>query len=137
MARGGKRTPNNPAPVSGPGAASRRTDGGAGSQSQPIRVPTGQDYGEAGELEAQQRAAPLASTGSGGGGEEVARLSSQPPPGAIPQGGVFGPTERPNESPLAGAAQRPNAVAQDMHGFLNVLYSAFPHPAIARLLPKQ
>jgi len=29
MPRGGYRQPNNPAPVSGPGALSQRTDGGA------------------------------------------------------------------------------------------------------------
>lgn len=38
---------------------------------------------------------------------------------------------------MAGAATRGNAVASDVNGFLNVLYSSFPHPAIARLLDKR
>ena len=44
--RGGYRQPSNPAPVSGPGALSARTDGGAGSSKQPIRRIPGQAYGE-------------------------------------------------------------------------------------------
>jgi hypothetical protein len=51
-------------------------------------------------------------------------------------GGVFGPTERPAESPLAGMQTRGTAVASDVDGFLRVLYSQFPHPGIAALLRK-
>ena len=135
MPRGGKRTPATPAPVSGPGALSARTDGGPGSASQPIRVPTGGAYGEAKALTEQQQAAPLAvAEGSSGGGDvgDVAR--SQPPP---PPDGIFGPTTRPGESPLTGAGQRGMSVAEDLDTFLNVLYSKFPHPAIAQLIEKR
>ena len=48
--RGGYRQPSNPAPVSGPGALSARTDGGAGNSKQPIRRIPGQAYGEQREL---------------------------------------------------------------------------------------
>jgi len=54
---GGYRRPGNPAPVSGPGQLSRRTDGGPG---QPIRDPGGLPYGENQQLHAQMQAAPMA-----------------------------------------------------------------------------
>lgn len=95
MARGGPRTPNNPAPVSGPGALSQRTDGGPG---QPVRVPTGLPYGEAGALEQLQRAAPLAASPGG---------STPTTPGAgapVSLTGFGAPTEQPGTPVTAGAA---------------------------------
>jgi hypothetical protein len=55
---GGPRTPSNPAPVSGPGAMSQRTDG------QPITYIPGGEYGEGQELIDLQRGAPLAEASS-------------------------------------------------------------------------
>jgi len=52
---GGYRRPTNPAPVSGPGAHSRRTDGNF----QVISTAPGQDYGDATQQAAQQRSAPM------------------------------------------------------------------------------
>ena len=131
MARGGYRSPANPAPVSGPGAQSRRTDGGAGSKTQPIRVPTGGDYGEASASRAQQQAAPLAAggaptpvAGAGGGGTPV---PAQPE-------GVFGPTERPMESPLAGLAGPGASPPVDVDEAIQALYSVFPHPGLLKLM---
>lgn len=68
MAQGGDRTPSNPAPVSGPGALSKRTDGGPTNpkKGQPVRTPTGGSYGEATELTGLQQGAPL---GASPGGE--------------------------------------------------------------------
>lgn len=63
MPQGGYQQPSSPAPVSGPGALSKRTDGGPG---QPIRVPTGGAYGEATELEQMQQAAPMSASPGGG-----------------------------------------------------------------------
>jgi hypothetical protein len=61
MARGGYRQPNNPAPVSGPGSLSQRTDGGAiEGMTQPQQDYTGFNYGQNGEIAAQQSGAPLA-----------------------------------------------------------------------------
>lgn len=51
---GGYRAPANPAPVSGPGELSRRTDG------QPTRPVSGLGYGENQEVNALQGAAPMA-----------------------------------------------------------------------------
>lgn len=97
MARGGARQPNNPAPVSGPGQLSRRTDGGPGSQKQPIRTPTGGNYGDATAMTQMQQAAPL---GASPGGDA-------PPPQdlALPPGVGFGEgTQNPDEPVTAGAA---------------------------------
>lgn len=52
---GGYRQPANPAPVSGPGRLSKRTDRG-----QPVRVAPGGDYGDRQDMVALQKAAPLA-----------------------------------------------------------------------------
>ncbi|WP_413114814.1 hypothetical protein ACK1X7_07350 [Streptomyces sp. CY1] len=62
MASGGYRKPSAPAPVSGPGALSKRTDGGP---SQPIRTPSGGAYGERQQLEQLQQSAPLAASPGG------------------------------------------------------------------------
>ena len=86
MARGGMRTPNNPAPVSGPGRLSRRTDGGP---QQTAAAMTGMAYGENQEFEAIQGAAPMAATPPLGGGR----------PGAPSGGGMAGLTAEPLFSP--------------------------------------
>ena len=58
--RGGYQQPTNPAPVSGPGALSQRTDGGATEgMTQPPKYMPGLGYGKGGNME-QQTGAPLA-----------------------------------------------------------------------------
>lgn len=126
MARG---APKKPAAVSGPGAMSRRTDGGPGSSSQPIRVPTGGDYGAAQAAKSQQQAAPLAVAGApaGGGGAPI----SLPSPN-----GVFGPTERPNV-PLAQGINPTGQVGEqglDAQMILEVLFEKYPSPYLARMM---
>ena len=104
MASGGKRTPSNPAPVSGPGALSRRTDGGPGNAKQPIRVPTGGNYGDATQLQQDQQGAALGASPGGDvtpvGGSAGLLSSLQAPPGA----GLDQGTQRPGEPVTAGAA---------------------------------
>lgn len=56
--RGGYRQPTNPAPISGPGSLSQRTDG---SPSQPATYISGLPYGQGQETYNQQTAAPMAS----------------------------------------------------------------------------
>lgn len=124
---GGPRQPANPAAVSGPGALSRRTDGGAGSKTQPVRVPSGGKYGERKAAEEQQAAAPMAAGGppAPGGG---AVTGAPPSPG-----GAFGPTQRPNEAndmmPPQGVdpTQSPDAV-------LRAMYRKFPSQHLSRLI---
>jgi hypothetical protein len=53
--RGGYRRPANPAPVSGPGQLSRRTDG-----AQPVMPMTGGAYGDATDMQQLQAGAPMA-----------------------------------------------------------------------------
>ena len=88
--RGGYRRPSNPAPVSGPGALSQRTDGGPATQ--PQMVASGGAYGDRKEMLDIQGGAPMA-----GGG-------TTPPPSAIP---FDAPTSNPGEPVTAGAALGP------------------------------
>lgn len=98
---GGKRTPRNPAPVSGPGQLSRRTDGGPQQTAAQI---TGMPYGENAEFNTMQSQAPLSAAGQttaratrggqrGGGGPQATPL--------------FSPTQRPNEPVTSGASFGP------------------------------
>ena len=88
MARGGYRRPNSPAPVSGPGALSRRTDGGP---VQGAKEMSGGQYGERQEMQALQTAAPMA------GNRTPTRASMMPK--ITP---LTAPTQRPDEAPEVG-----------------------------------
>lgn len=112
--RGGYRQPRNPAPVSGPGQLSRRTDGGPQQSTQPM---TGMGYGENEEFNAMQGGAPLAATPS----VSNARARKTSPTG---QGGaaavpLFSPTGFPEEPVTAGAAFGPGAGPQPMPSMNN------------------
>lgn len=82
--RGGYQKPSSPAPASGPGALSQRTDGGP-ADSQPIRVAPGGEYGERADMAALQGSAPMAE-------------AAQTPP--VP---FSAPTQFPDEPVTAGA----------------------------------
>ena len=90
MARGGYQKPSNPAPVSGPGALSRRTDGGGTGQ--PQQRLANAAYGEQkafGEIQA---------------GASMARAERPPMPQVTPIGA---PTMRPDEPVTAGVPMGP------------------------------
>lgn len=95
---GGYRQPSNPAPVSGPGMLSKRTDGGAidgmtpPMQTQAPKYMPGLGYGKGGENMANQEAAPLA-------GDPVPNAPT-PQIQAVP---LSAPTMFPNEPISAGA----------------------------------
>lgn len=97
---GGMRRPANPAPVSGPGALSQRTDGGP---AKPAYV-SGLPYGEGQDFYDLQTSAPL--------GAEAAKPRNRSGATA-PQGGapsptpLFAPTARPDEPVTAGAPVGP------------------------------
>lgn len=104
---GGQRTPANPAPASGPGRLSKRTDGGPG-QTQKLMVGTDAPYGDREALLAQERSAgmsqqpnntpmQLPSGGGGGGGGDA---------GGTPFGA---PSQRPDEPVTHGVAIGPGA----------------------------
>ena len=91
--RGGYRRPAKPAPVSGPGALSKRTDGGPSTQG--ARYMRGGSYGEGQEMMGLQQGAPMA---------------AQPKPGSpaprniapVPITPLMAPTERPDEPLTTG-----------------------------------
>lgn len=132
MARGGYRQPANPAPVSGPGALSRRTDGPQGGGSQPVRAPSGGKYGDRQALEQLQQAAPLAASPGGDvGAPEAAPVDANVV-------GFDQPTQQPDTPVTAGAAMGdgpgpealglPNAPDQDMARLVSWL-PVFEHMA--------
>ena len=93
---GGMRRPSNPAPVSGPGALSRRTDG------QGAKYIAGGEYGEGQEMMDLQTSAPMSEAPAqprprrGQGAGQVMEEGPRPTP-------LFAPTERPDEPITAGA----------------------------------
>ena len=88
---GGYRQPANPAPVSGPGALSKRTDGGATEgMTQPPKYMAGLGYGQGGNM-AQQTAAPIA-------GNDIPAM----PAPEVPTVPLSQPTMRPQEPITAG-----------------------------------
>jgi hypothetical protein len=129
--RGGLQQPKNPAAVSNP-QSGQRTDGGAGSKSQPLRVPSGGAYGQRQAATQQQQAAPMAT-----GGPESAAPRGTAPPGANARGDVFGPTERPAEMNNAGAGTGENPIARDPQLALRHLMSVMPHPNLERMLAQR
>ena len=82
--QGGYRKPNNPAPISGPGALSQRTDGG---DTQPATYVPGLPYGQGQETYNNQVAAPMA-------GNPIPQMEMPTP--------LMAPTARPNEPITSG-----------------------------------
>jgi hypothetical protein len=94
--QGGYRRPSNPAPVSGPGALSRRTDG------QGARYMAGGEYGEGQEMMDLQTSAPMSKA------PEQSRMRQPRSSRQVVEEGMsptplFAPTERPDEPITAGA----------------------------------
>ena len=104
---GGKRTPGSPAPVSGPGSLSQRTDGGP---QQVLSDVSGMPYGENQELEEMQSAAPMSASG-----QTTARATRSAPRrsgrgrGGMGVSPLMSPTQRPDEPVTAGAPFGPGA----------------------------
>lgn len=98
---GGMRRPNNPAPVSGPGRLSQRTDGGP--QQTQARM-SGMPYGENADFMDIQSSAPMAAAPS----VPTTRMRNESPTGngaaATP---LFAPTGRPDEPITAGSQVGP------------------------------
>ena len=100
---GGYRQPNNPAPVSGPGALSQRTDGGATEgmtppvNRQPQRYIPGQGYGKGKATMEQEAGAPMQ-------GNPTPDMGVPNVPAPVP---LSAPTMRPNEPVTAGIDMGP------------------------------
>ncbi len=120
---GGYRRPENPAMVSGPGALSKRTDGGPG---QPVTPLTGLGYGENQALNAMQGAAPMADATEGA----APRITPLSAPSARPQepithGAPFGPGPGPTTQSAGRLTQvLQSLLGDDIVGGLEELYLA-------------
>lgn len=102
---GGMRRPSSPAPVSGPGALSQRTDGGP---AQPAYV-SGLPYGEGQDFYDLQTSAPL---GAEAAKPRMKSGANMPRGGAPSPTPLFAPTQRPDEPVTAGAPVGPGAGPQ-------------------------
>jgi hypothetical protein len=104
--QGGMRRPQNPAPVSGPGRLSQRTDGGP---QQVLSDVSGLAYGENQAMESLQSAAPMSAAGQttpratrrGGSGRAAQRAAGR---SMVP---LMSPTQRPDEPVTDGASVGP------------------------------
>ena len=111
MAQGGYRKPGSPAPVSGAGALSARTDGGPADK-QAIRNLSNLPYGEGQEFQSIEQSAPMEAapkmSTSAAPIREAAQQAPQAPQGpqAIP---MFAPTQNVNEPVTAGANAGPGS----------------------------
>jgi hypothetical protein len=109
MAQGGYRKPENPAPMSGPGALSQRTDGGP---SQPATYISGLPYGEGQKTYDQQTSAPMA-------GSNI----PQPKPQLPEPTPLMAPTQRPDEPITAGINSGPGPGSEVMMDRPNQAYT--------------
>jgi hypothetical protein len=95
---GGYRRPTNPAPVSGPGQLSQRTDGGP----QQVQADmSGMPYGENAEFNTVQSMAPMSASPSARPPRASARSAGAG--GGMSATPLFAPTQRPDEPVTAGA----------------------------------
>lgn len=95
---GGYRKPGNPAPVSGPGKMSKRTDG------QGAKYIPGGEYGEGQEMMDLQTSAPMSKAeGAPRVSAKAARGGGMAAMGGANVTPLFAPTERPEEPITAGA----------------------------------
>ena len=95
---GGYRRPQNPAPVSGPGALSKRTDGGPGAKAAAVKLPDA-GYGEQKQFQEIQQGAPIArdAASAATGGAGTMQPATPLPPG------LDAPSGRPDQPVTHGA----------------------------------
>ncbi len=92
--QGGYRAPSSPAPVSGPGALSQRTDGGP---TQGAKYVSGLPYGQGQETYSNQVAAPMAGNSMGASAMGDSGLVQMEMPTEL-----MAPSTRPNEPVSSG-----------------------------------
>lgn len=129
---GGYRRPRNPAPVSGPGKHSRRTDGGPGvTLKQAARYMQGDEYGESKELNDLAGSADLAAAPS--------HADAPHPESAQPRNPELSdPTQRPDEPILTGVGEQytPQMSPEELADAVRAAYVARPSVASRKLLEK-
>lgn len=125
MARGGYQRPSRPAPVSGPGALSRRTDGGP----QAKRMLPDAAYGEQAEFQQIQDGAPM--QGAPDMGAVVGQQAQMPE-----VTGLGAPSMRPDEPVTAGSPSGPGAGPESIGlGLTNKTQNEADARDIAQYLP--
>lgn len=92
---GGYQRPSNPAAVSGPGALSKRTDGGPGAKAAAVKLPDA-GYGEQKDFQAIQAGAPVGKALTSGS------TNGAPVPAQLPPG-LDAPSARPDQPVTHGA----------------------------------
>jgi len=109
MPRGGYQKPSDPAPASGPGKFSKRTDGAITSPD--IDTTEGVQYGDRGKLEDAQRIAKAAAgAGARVNPEASRRLGGAPPErGKLPPWLTTGEDTAPEDPATAGLGMGPGA----------------------------
>lgn len=139
MARGGYRKPANPAPVSGPGKLSRRTDGGPTQSMQ--QMSANGVYGERKALAEMQSSAPM--QGNTTPNIPTPTVSAAAAPAAPqPMTGLFEPTQRPDEPITAGmpfgdGSNYPTAMPvqfDDTAAQIRAAYALYPNESLRMLL---
>lgn len=119
MAQGGYQRPSRPAPVSGPGALSRRTDGGGAGQ--PQQRLANAAYGEQKNFSEIQA------------GAQMAAADKAPMPKIT---GLSAPTQRPEEPVTAGAPVGPGPGPEAIGiGMGSQSQSSIDAQALAQYLP--
>lgn len=110
---GGYRRPANPAPVSGPGQLSQRTDGGP----QQVQADmSGMPYGENAEFNTTQSMAPMSASPTARSPRASAQQAKSAG-GGMSATPLFAPTQRPDEPVTAGAPFGPGAGSSYTNGF--------------------
>jgi hypothetical protein len=139
MARGGYRKPANPAPVSGPGKLSRRTDGGP-VQGMKEMAANGV-YGERKALAEMQSSAPMQGNPTPNIPTPTVSVA-QPVQQPTPMAGLFDPTQRPDEPVTAGmpfgdGSNYPTAMPvqfDDTAAQIRAAYALYPNESLRMLL---
>ena len=140
MPKGGYRKPNNPAPVSGPGKLSRRTDGGPTQAAK--YIPAGGKYGEASALRDMQQSAPMQGNPTPNMPTPNVPAQSMPTRPSGPVTGLFDPTPRPGEPLTAGmpfgdGSNVPTVVppqVDDVAAQIRAAYAVYPNEPLRRLV---
>lgn len=106
------------------------------SGEQPVRVPTGGDFGARKQLESMQQAFPLPATTGGGTPSSPSAGGGGPVPTEVQRPDIFGPSQRPDEPVSAGAMGQVGLLPDDPAEFLRAVYLAHPTPGVRRLLER-
>jgi hypothetical protein len=128
--RGGYRKPNKPAPASGPGALSQRTDGGPADR-QPMRLGPAEQHGARQGMVNLQGAAPMAAGGPPGAGGPSVGMPAPPDLFAPDTGG--GPITA-GARGGAGPGPAQPVFPEDPDEIIRIAYQMTGHPDLLEMI---